>query len=64
MCFGIFYMLNSDDGHVLRIALEFGVQGQKKKIRLKLTWKKQVDEESMKVGLNWKDIILRQNFIV
>ena len=30
----------------------FGVDGQRKKGRLRSTWKKQVEEESMKVGLS------------
>ena len=38
----------SEDGHVLRRALDFKVKGKRKKGR---TWKKLVDKESMKVGL-------------
>ena len=34
------------------MALEFEVGGQRKKERLKRTWKKQVEEQSMKVGYN------------
>ena len=40
-----------EDGHVLRRALDFEVEGQRKKGRLKRTWKRQVGEESVKVGL-------------
>ena len=36
----------------MRRTLNFEVEGQRKKGRLKWTWKKQVEEESMKVGLN------------
>ena len=36
---------------MLIIALDFAVESQRKKGRLKRTWKKQVEEESMKVGL-------------
>ena len=35
--------------HVLRRALAFKVAGQRKKCMLKRIWKKQVEEESMKV---------------
>ena len=37
--------------HVLRRALDFEVEGQRKKGKAKRTWKKQVEEESVKVGL-------------
>ena len=45
------------DGHVLRRALDFEVEGQKKKGRPKRTWKRQVEEESSKVGLRRKDAL-------
>ena len=35
-------------GHVLRRALDFDVEGEKKKGRLKRRWKKQVEEEIVK----------------
>ena len=38
-------------GHVLRMALDLEVESQKKKGRLERIQKKQVDEESVKVGL-------------
>ena len=44
---------------VLRRALDFEVEGQRKKGRPKRSWKKQVDEESMKVGLRGKDVLCR-----
>ena len=37
-------------GHVLRGVLDLEVEGEWKKRRLKRTWKKQVEEESVKVG--------------
>ena len=43
-------MLRKEDGHILRRALNFEVECQRKKGRPKRTWKKQVEEESMKVG--------------
>ena len=41
--------------HALRMALEFEVEGQWKKGRLKKTWKKQVEEESVRIGLRRED---------
>ena len=40
-------------GHVLRKALDFEVEGQRKKERLKRTWNKHVERESIKVVLIW-----------
>ena len=37
-------VLRTEDGHVLRRALDFKVEGQRKKRRRKRTWKKQVDD--------------------
>ena len=36
-----------DDGHVLKKALKLEAEGQRKNRKPKMTWKKQVDEESM-----------------
>ena len=44
------HVLRIEDGHVLRRALDFEVEGQSKKGRLKRTCKQQVEEESVKVG--------------
>ena len=44
-------VLRREDGHIIRRALDFEVEGQRKKGRPKRTWKKQIEEESMKVGL-------------
>ena len=44
-------MLRRQNGHVLRRALDFEVDGQSKKGRLRRTWKRQVEEESMMIGL-------------
>ena len=45
------HVLRGEDGHVLRTALDFEVKGQRMKGRLNRTWKEQVEEESVKVGL-------------
>ena len=43
------HVLRREDGNVLRRALEIEVEGQRKKGRLKRTWNKQVEEESVKI---------------
>ena len=48
-------VLRREDGHVLRRALDFEVEGQQKNGRLKRTWRWQVEEESVKVGLRRED---------
>ena len=48
-------MLRREDGHVLRMALDLEVEGQRKKGRPKRTRKEQVEEESVKVGLRRED---------
>ena len=58
------HVLRREDGHVLRRALYFEVGGQRKKGRSKRTWKKQVEEESMKVGIRRKDAICRSKWSV
>ena len=44
------HVLRREGGHVLR-ALEFEVEGQGKKGKPKRKWKKQVEEESVEIGL-------------
>ena len=53
------HVLRREDGHVLRRALDLEVDGQRKKGRPKRTWKKQVEEESMKVGLRMENELCR-----
>ena len=50
-------VLRREDDHDLKMAFDFEVEGQRKKRRLKRTWKKQVEEESMKVGLRREDTL-------
>ena len=50
-------MLRREDGHVLRRALDFEVETQRKKGRLKRTLKKKVEEEGMKIGLSKEDAL-------
>ena len=46
------HVLRRVDGHVLRWAFDLEVEGQRKKSMSKRTWRKQVEEESMKGGLS------------
>ena len=50
-------MLGREDGHVLRMALDFEVEGQRKEGRPRRIWKKLVEEESVKVGLRREDAL-------
>ena len=58
------HVLRREDKHVLRRALDFEVEGQGKKGRPKRTWKKQVEEESVKVGLRREDALCRSKLSV
>ena len=49
------HVLRRDDGHVLRIAMEFEVKGRRKRGRPKKTWKMQVEKESKSVGMEEED---------
>ena len=57
-------MLRRENGHILRRVLYFEVEGQRRKGRPKRTWKRQVNEESMKVGLRRKDEFCLSKWIV
>ena len=58
------HVLRREDGHVLRRALVFEVDGQRKKRRLKRTWKTQVEEENVKAGLRMEDAPYRSKWSV
>ena len=58
------HVLITENCHVLRRALDFEVEGQRKKGRRKRKWKKQVEEQSMKVGLRRKDALCRSKWSV
>ena len=48
--------IEQEDDYILKRVLNFEVEGQRKKGMLKWTWKKQVEEGSMKkVGLSRDD---------
>ena len=48
----------------MRRALDFEDEGQRKKWRLKMTWKRQVEEESVKIGLRREDTLCRSKWSV
>ena len=51
--------------HALRMALDIEIEVQRKKWRLKRrTWKNQVEEESVKVGLRREDALCRSKWSV
>ena len=52
-------MLRRDDDSVLRVALNLEVSGKRKRGRPKKTWKKQVEEETEKIGLKKEDALRR-----
>ena len=54
-------VLRRDDDSVLRVALDLEVSGKRKQGRLKKTWKKQVEEETKKIGLK-KDALRRDKW--
>ena len=58
------HVLRREDGHVWRRSLDFEVEGQNKKGRPKMIWKRQVEEESMKVGLRRKVALYRSKWSV
>ena len=50
-------VLRREDGHILRRALDFEVDSQRKKGRPKRTLKSQVEEENVKIGLRREDAL-------
>ena len=51
------HVLRRDDDSVLTVALYLEVSGKRKRGRLKRTWKKQVEEETEKIGLKKEDTL-------
>ena len=51
-------MLRREDGHVLRRALDFEVEGRNE---VKKTWKTQIGEESEKDALVMEDVGINRN---
>ena len=61
-CYG--HVVRREDGHVLRRALDFEIEGQRKKWGPLRTWKRQVEEESVMVGLTMEDALCRSKWSV
>ena len=53
------HVLRRDDDSVLRVFLDLEVSGNRKRRRPKKTWKKQVEEETEKIGLKKEDALDR-----
>ena len=49
------HVLRRDDNSILRVALDLEVSGKRKRGQPKKTWKKQVKEETEKIGLKKED---------
>ena len=58
------HVLRSEDCHVLKRTLQFQFEHQRRKGRLKMAWKNQVGEKSMKVGLSREDALCPSKWIV
>ena len=58
------HVLRREDGHLLRRALDVVVEVQGKKWRLKRTWKKQVEEENVKIVLRREDALCQSKWSI
>ena len=56
--------MRKEEGHVLRRALDFEVEDQRKRMRRKRKWKKQIEVESVKVDMSPEDAFCRLKCIV
>ena len=56
------HVLRRDDDSVLRVALNLEVSGKRKRGRTKKTWRKQVEEETEKIGLKKEDVLRRDKW--
>ena len=55
-------MLRRDDDSVLRVALDLELTGKRKRGRSRKTSKKQVEEETKKIGLKKEDALSRDKW--
>ena len=51
------HVLRREGGRILRRALDFEAVGHRKKLRPKRTWKRQVEDEGVKIGFSRKDAL-------
>ena len=56
------HVLRGDDDSVLRVALNLEVSGKRNRGRPRKTWKKQVEEETEKIGLKKDDALRRDKW--
>ena len=56
------HVLRMNEDNVLRVALDFEVSGKRKQGRLKMTCKKQGEEETEKIGLKKEDTLSRDKW--
>ena len=56
------HVLRKDDDSVLMVVLDLEVSGKRKRGRPKKTWKKQVEEETEKIGLKKEDALRRNKW--
>ena len=56
------HVLRRDDDSVLRVPLNLEVIGKRKRGRPRKTWKKQVEEETEKIGLKKEDALRRDKW--
>ena len=56
------HVLRRDDDSVLRVALNLEVSGKRKGARQRKIWKKQVKEETKKIGLKKEDALRRDKW--
>ena len=56
------HVLRRDDDSVLKVALDLEVSGNRKRARSTKTWKKQVEDETEKIGLKKEDALRRDKW--
>ena len=56
------HVLRRGDDSVLRVALDLEVSGKRKRGRPKKTWKKQMEEQTEKIGLKMEDTLNRDKW--
>ena len=53
------HVLSREDDHIMRMALDLLFEGQRRKGRPERMWKRQVEEESVKVDFRREDVLYR-----
>ena len=56
------HVLRREDGNILRKALDLEVMGKRRRGRPKSTWKRKVEEEVKKLGLEKEDALDREKW--